>query len=360
METHKELFDRLLPSACLIARGIYRRLPSSVQYDDVEAAARMGLWQAVTSEACAGHTNIEVYVRIRVRGAIKDELRRQDWLPRRARASGAVVGVMLCDDLESLFFSCESVAEDAVHESQKQAALTHALGKLPARDRLILERLLSGVSQCEIAEEFKISAPRISQLTNRATTVLAKSVKSYVQARPPVLQVLPEYVVSKAPQPVRHRRVVARRRYKKWDLPTPKDLMAEGLSKKKARAVYANSLYMARQALGLCGSCNAPALPGRKKCEAHTPPKSRYASYVAAGLCTACGTTPEPGKTGCTRCLSNRAKARARAVARLKEQGLCVTCGLTPADPPTVRCVDCKHKRKTAPKGVAHVPSDRP
>lgn len=356
METHKELFDRLLPSAYKIARGMYRRLPSSVQYADIEAAARMGLWQAVTAPAYEGHTNIEVYANIRVRGAIKDELRRQDWLPRRARASGAVVGVSLYEDLDVLGLSCASVVEEAIHENERQAALAHALKKLHARDRLVIERLLAGVPQFEIAEELKISAPRISQLVNRALPALTKSIREYVQTRPPVHRAPPKLVLVKAPPP-RRTRAVAHRKYKKWNVPTTKDLMAKGLSKKEAQAAYAGHLYAARQALGLCGSCTRPPLPGKKKCAVHSPPRSRYKYYVEAGLCTACGDTPELGKKCCTRCLANRAKARAQAVERLKAQGLCVACSITPAEYPTVRCAGCKLKRKTTSEGEVHVRS---
>lgn len=357
MDTPKELFDRFLPVAYKIARGFYRKLPASVLLADVEAAAAVGLWQAVTAEAPLGHTNLEWYLRVRVRGAIKDELRRQDWLPRRARARakarGETIGVLLYADLEELHLACASQTEAWMHEKEQSAALVYALGKLAARDRRIGELLLTGTSQVEIAEELKISAPRVSQLVTRVVEQLTRLVRGHTHLPPGELvaqstPTSPRPVVAKVRR--RHRPSASGRKYMKWDIPTAKALRAQGLSRAKAQATYAKSLYAARKALGLCGSCNRPPLPGKEKCEVHTTPKSRYMRYVAEGKCTSCGNAPEPGKSGCTRCLKNRAKRRARLVARLRKLGLCVTCGVEPSEAATGRCTGCKAKRKVQPK----------
>jgi RNA polymerase sigma factor for flagellar operon FliA len=62
-----------------------RRLPRSVRREDLEAAGTLGLFNALRS---SDHTCAEMfaaYARIRIRGAILDELRRNDWSPRRRR-----------------------------------------------------------------------------------------------------------------------------------------------------------------------------------------------------------------------------------------------------------------------------------
>src|SRR6187401_1106368 len=69
-----------------IAGGFQRKLPRNVLRDDLIAAGMSGLWDAVRKHGHEQTENFDWYVRVRIRGAILDELRAQDWLPRRARA----------------------------------------------------------------------------------------------------------------------------------------------------------------------------------------------------------------------------------------------------------------------------------
>ncbi len=72
-----------------IVAQFMRRLPRSVQREDLVAAGTLGLFQALKT---SGHTlatceeMFTAYARIRIRGAILDELRRHDWSPRRRRS----------------------------------------------------------------------------------------------------------------------------------------------------------------------------------------------------------------------------------------------------------------------------------
>jgi RNA polymerase sigma factor for flagellar operon FliA len=59
-----------------------QRLPRSVDRGDLEAAANFGLMAAVTSFDPTRRVRFEIYAELRVRGAVLDELRVQDWLPR--------------------------------------------------------------------------------------------------------------------------------------------------------------------------------------------------------------------------------------------------------------------------------------
>src|SRR5438045_6504814 len=76
-----------------IVAQFMRRLPRSVQREDLVAAGTLGLFQALKT---SGHTlatceeMFTAYARIRIRGAILDELRRHDWSPRRRRAGKEV------------------------------------------------------------------------------------------------------------------------------------------------------------------------------------------------------------------------------------------------------------------------------
>src|SRR5258708_38516584 len=63
---------------------LLRKLPPNVLRDDLVAAGTFGLVDALRKSSDRGPA-FEWYARIRIRGAVVDELRAQDWLTRRAR-----------------------------------------------------------------------------------------------------------------------------------------------------------------------------------------------------------------------------------------------------------------------------------
>ena len=58
------------------------RLPRSVDRGDLETAANFGLIAAIASFDPTREVRFEIYAEMRIRGAVLDELRAQDWLPR--------------------------------------------------------------------------------------------------------------------------------------------------------------------------------------------------------------------------------------------------------------------------------------
>ncbi|MEY2341089.1 RNA polymerase sigma factor FliA [Acidithiobacillus sp. IBUN Pt1247-S3] len=75
-----------LPLVQRIAQRLRARLPPSVDLNDLVQAGLMGLLDALEQrENSINETAFQSYAAIRIRGAMLDELREQDWLPRRAR-----------------------------------------------------------------------------------------------------------------------------------------------------------------------------------------------------------------------------------------------------------------------------------
>jgi len=70
-----------------IAHQMIARLPANVELDDMIQAGMMGLMDAVGRFEESQGTQFEVYAASRIRGAMLDELRANDWLPRSARKS---------------------------------------------------------------------------------------------------------------------------------------------------------------------------------------------------------------------------------------------------------------------------------
>ena len=65
-----------------IVRRFASRLPKSVDRGDLATAASVGLMSAVTGFDPERGVRFESYCEVRVKGALLDELRTQDWLPR--------------------------------------------------------------------------------------------------------------------------------------------------------------------------------------------------------------------------------------------------------------------------------------
>jgi len=65
-----------------IAYYVMGRLPSSVQLDDMVQAGMIGLFEALKAYDTARGASFETYARIRIQGAMLDEVRRCDWTPR--------------------------------------------------------------------------------------------------------------------------------------------------------------------------------------------------------------------------------------------------------------------------------------
>jgi len=84
-----ELRNRLVEAyQSLVGEVVFRfaqRLPRSVDRGDLTTAGNVGLMAAVTSFDPTRKVRFEIYAETRVRGAMLDELRNQDWLPRPLR-----------------------------------------------------------------------------------------------------------------------------------------------------------------------------------------------------------------------------------------------------------------------------------
>ena len=61
------------------------RLPANVELDDLMQAGMMGLLDAARKYEAQADAKFETYASTRIRGAMLDELRSQDWLPRSVR-----------------------------------------------------------------------------------------------------------------------------------------------------------------------------------------------------------------------------------------------------------------------------------
>lgn len=75
------------PLIKFITGQIANRLPKNIDQNDLFSAGVIGLIDAVDKYDPSRDNKFKTYAEFRIRGAILDELRKQDWLPRSARES---------------------------------------------------------------------------------------------------------------------------------------------------------------------------------------------------------------------------------------------------------------------------------
>ena len=80
------LSEEYLPIVRYVADKMIERLPHNVQVEDLVSAGVFGLFDAVEKFDLARGVKFETYCVGRVRGAMLDELRHMDWVPRLTRA----------------------------------------------------------------------------------------------------------------------------------------------------------------------------------------------------------------------------------------------------------------------------------
>jgi RNA polymerase sigma factor for flagellar operon FliA len=160
-----------------------RRLPANVDRGDLVAAGMYGLVTSLERNGGDAGEAFEGYAKMRIRGAILDELRAQDWLSRRARWAanepvGGYVGPTALVGLDDVG-ECERAECLADGQSLDAQALLEAIGtrqelqaavmQLPERERMIVSlHYFEGVRLKDIGRMLGVSDPRISQLHARA------------------------------------------------------------------------------------------------------------------------------------------------------------------------------------------------
>ncbi|BAP89545.1 RNA polymerase sigma-28 subunit FliA/WhiG [Burkholderiales bacterium GJ-E10] len=87
LERDQDYAKQYAPLVRRIAHQMVAKLPANVEVDDLIQAGMIGLMDAVGRYEASQGTQFEVYAASRIRGAMLDELRAGDWMPRSARKS---------------------------------------------------------------------------------------------------------------------------------------------------------------------------------------------------------------------------------------------------------------------------------
>lgn len=213
-----------------LAHQMMSRLPYSVQIDDIIQAGMMGLLDAASRYDEIHGAQFETFATQRIRGAMLDELRSADWLPRSLRRSmrkieqsvnrlqqrlgrapneteiAAELEVTLqvyqqmlqesrgaqlfyyedfqdedhSDFFERFEFTDNSDPLALLQDERFKAELMRAIDVLPERERLLMGMIYEQeMNLREVGEVFGVSESRISQLHTQAVARLRSSMKGY-------------------------------------------------------------------------------------------------------------------------------------------------------------------------------------
>lgn len=80
-----QLVERYTPLVHIIVEKIYKNVPKSVLKDELISLGFSGLYEALEKYDPSRELKFETYASFRIRGAILDGLRKEDWLPRKTR-----------------------------------------------------------------------------------------------------------------------------------------------------------------------------------------------------------------------------------------------------------------------------------
>ena len=212
-----DMVKRYAPLVKRIAHHMLARLPASVQVEDLIQSGLMGLLEAARNYDVSKGASFETYAGIRIRGAMIDEVRRGDWVPRSVhrnarRISEAMHAVetrlgrdasdqevaaqmevplaeyhaMLQDSSSSRLFSYEHLVSgedkpeeqipgaienpsDGIQADALRKALAEEIKGLPERERLVLALYYDEeLNLKEIGHVLGVSESRVSQIHSQA------------------------------------------------------------------------------------------------------------------------------------------------------------------------------------------------
>src|SRR5271163_3898987 len=89
VELRNQLVELYLPLVRYNAERIWARLPDGVDLDDLISAGIFGLMDAIDAFDLNRGVKFETYCVPRIRGAMLDELRTMDWVPRLVRSKAS-------------------------------------------------------------------------------------------------------------------------------------------------------------------------------------------------------------------------------------------------------------------------------
>jgi len=166
--TQKELRNKLVERYLSLVRyngeRIWARLPEGVELDDLISAGVFGLMDAIDAFDMTRGVKFETYCVPRIRGAMLDELRTMDWVPRLVRSKASKLGEAN-KTLEAKLGRAPTVQELAermemsVAELEKMVTEANAVGLISLNKKWYETDSYKDVREIDILEDKKGEDP---------------------------------------------------------------------------------------------------------------------------------------------------------------------------------------------------------
>lgn len=216
-QTSDDLVSRYAPLVQRIAYHLKSRLPDSVMLEDLLQSGMMGLLEAASKYNDSKGASFETYAGIRIRGAMIDEIRKGDWVPRSVHKNARLVAqaiteieqqmgnkpasdqqiaeylnitiekyhsilqdaanghILAFDDLGVSDDILSSASQDTnepyrgIHNERFRDSLAESIDSLPEREKLVLALYYDEeLNLKEIGEVLGVSESRVSQIHSQA------------------------------------------------------------------------------------------------------------------------------------------------------------------------------------------------
>lgn len=217
----------------LVAGRLSMYLGHNVEFEDLVSYGIFGLIDAIDKFDCSKNVKFETYASLRIRGAILDQIRKMDWIPRTIRqrqrqideaiknvemrtgknatdeeiakelhisedeygnwqAQMNVTNVVSLNEFEEQGSALEPVMdtsrnshfaqpEDVVEEEELKQMLMEALDLLTEKERKVIELYYySEMTLKEISQILEVSESRVSQLHTKALVKMRKKMGNYM------------------------------------------------------------------------------------------------------------------------------------------------------------------------------------
>ncbi len=163
-----------------VVHRIRPRLPASVSEDELHSAGMVGLLAASRAYDPSQGASFKTYAYHRIRGAILDELRRMDFLPRsfrekvqkRGEEAPSIVPLPLDQDGQGTLTS-ESEVENHCEREEMLEILRAAMDQLPDKMRMVMGLYYGKqLKMREIGDRLGLTESRVSQIHANAVARL--------------------------------------------------------------------------------------------------------------------------------------------------------------------------------------------
>lgn len=140
---HDALIRQYSPLVRRLAHHMMAKLPASVQVDDLIQVGLIGLSEALTRYESSQGVQFETFATQRIRGAMIDELRENDWMSRSSRKSQKTIEVAL-RRLEHRLGRSPNESEIAAELGMSLSEYQTLLGKVQGTQLVYLEDMAGG------------------------------------------------------------------------------------------------------------------------------------------------------------------------------------------------------------------------